>query len=129
ARDYTGKTLTSEVGSATRATSSPYSIEVWNIQTGQRVTQINGATGDPPQAMTGGALSPDGKLLATENGEEFLLWDADTGQLLVSQVHQKNYAVRALAFSGDGRFLVSGSLGEVVKVWRVGDLLEGASAK
>jgi WD40 repeat protein len=123
------KTTTRERGTQVLATSSPYIIEVWDIQTGRRLSQIAGARGKLPQAMSGGALSPDGKLLATEDGEDVLLWDTETGQLLASQLHRKEDAVNSVAFSGNGQLLVAGSMGEVVKVWRVSDLLEDASVK
>jgi hypothetical protein len=57
------------------------------------------------------------------------LWDIKTGHPLAAQLHSQNDSVVKVMFSGDSALLVAGSEGEVVKVWRVGDILEAASVK
>ena len=65
------------------------------------------------------AFSPDGLQVAADNrayGVE--LWDVPTGrQIAVFTGHEKSPST--LAFSSDGRFLVSGDLGGVVKLWNL----------
>ena len=66
-----------------------------------------------PQARGRGALSLDGRLLATGDKEGTVkLWEVASGRLLASvQAHPKgasSIGVRALAFSKDGRTLATG---------------------
>lgn len=112
---------------------SRYLTEVWDIQSGKRVSVIEGGgREDPPATRAGaGVLSPDGKLLATSSLGYVVLWDAETGNLLASQSHDGHTppreGIRTIAFSLDGRFLVTGSEPtEIVKIWSVEDLLRNA---
>lgn len=79
------------------------------------------------------AFSPNGKMLATAAGEwhtsgSAVLWDVSAGtRIAVLEGHEKG--VTALAFSSDGRLLASGSYDETVKLWSLGDLMEGESDK
>ena len=97
--------------------------EVWDIATHKRIAQI-GEDRDVP--ITGVAFSPDGTLLATESLNCVVVWNADTGKLLASVVHDEDERgrVKSVAFSSDGRYLVTSSLNEVVKVWSVADLIK-----
>jgi len=115
-------------GAPQPAEPSVYHTEVWEIETGKQVSLIGGGKDTPFNRAGAGALSPDGKLLATGSLGYVVLWNAETGELLTSLPHEGRIppreAVRSIAFSGDGRFLVTDSTPtEVVKVWRVGDLL------
>jgi WD40 repeat protein len=50
-------------------------------------------------------FSPDGRLLASASlGNHLYVWDISTGQ----EIWKRDYAVRAIAFSSDGRYLASG---------------------
>src|SRR5262249_38056265 len=61
--------------------------------------------------------SPDGRFLATgDEGGAIRLWDAVTGNERAYLAGHGN-AVTALAFSGDGRFLISGSADTTALVW------------
>ena len=80
------------------------------------------------------AFSPDGKKLASGNGQhgnlEFepsiILWDVGTHRLLGSLKGHDN-SILSLAFNPDGKVLASGSADEKVRLWDVGavKLLDG----
>src|SRR5262249_1112406 len=68
------------------------------------------------------AFSPDGKLLATGEGDHdrpgtVRLWDAVTSEQLASLTRQTG-RVESVAFSPDGK-LLAGTIGDEVKVWDV----------
>ncbi len=67
--------------------------------------------------VNGVAYSPDGKRLASAGGGEVKVWDAQTGQELLSIKHA--YQVSDVAFSPDGKRLASAGpgTGDTVKVW------------
>src|ERR1700685_2089283 len=71
----------------------------------------------PPVSV---AISPCGRFLAVASGEPVIhLWDLVTGHELVHfQGHQGG--VVSLAFSADGKQLVSGSLDTTALVWNIG---------
>jgi WD40 repeat protein len=108
-----------------------HKTEAWDIATGKRISEI-GSQGDEKQlARVRGALSPNGKLLATTGANFLLLWNTQTGRLVAAQPHTPHPdedRVHTVAFSGDGRYLLMGSLGEVVKVWLLADVLQAAKA-
>ncbi|MCI0489285.1 MAG: hypothetical protein L0229_22050 [Blastocatellia bacterium] len=110
-------------------TRSYYITEIWDIKTGQKIQEIGKSYGDTPPKMVRGSFSPDGTLLATTSWQYAILWEVRTGEPLAAQLHRENDAVNKVMFSGDGQLLVAGSMGETVKVWRVGDVLEDAAVK
>jgi len=84
------------------------------------------------KAFTAMALSPDGKRLATADPRTDLttspnapcavrIWDVETGRQL-HKLDRHQFEVRVLAFSPDGRLLVSGGRGfrnEPLNLWEV----------
>jgi WD40 repeat protein len=62
------------------------------------------------------AFSPDGGCLAVVAGKELCLWDPRTGRLLRTCQGHTDYII-TLAFSPDGRTLVSAGYEGEVKVW------------
>ncbi len=78
-------------------------IEVWNLQTGQRVRSLPGHH----HWITALALSPDGRTLASGSLDgSIYLWDVNRGTLQASLFARH---VTTLAFSPDGSTLASGS--------------------
>jgi WD40 repeat protein len=88
-----------------------------NIFTGQILKQFEGHQGEV-NAM---AFSPDGKFLASCDDEMVHLWNVQTGEKLRRFTHpQKKFnKVYALAFSPEGRQLVSGTWDGSVHLWEV----------
>jgi WD40 repeat protein len=105
-----------------------YVTEIWGLGAGKLLQQVGSSYSKVPP-IGDGALSPDGKLLATVSSQYVLVWEAGSGRILAAQRHVKdaNYdVVKGVLFSDDGRLLVMSSMGEVVKVWLVMDVLRMA---
>src|SRR4051812_4111480 len=81
---------------------------IWDTTSGRNLRVFDG-----DKAITAVALSPDGTLLAAaadDLGNPKLpvqLWDVKSGQLVRTLIGQQDATVEGLAFSGDGRLLVS----------------------
>jgi WD40 repeat protein len=94
-------------------------FQVWDVPTQKQITSysapVNGALG----------WSPDGKAIAVASGNDVILWDAATGKLLYTYTQTGN-AVRALAWSPNSAYIVSGGSNEsgnnVAKVWTAAPL-------
>ncbi|HDZ20177.1 hypothetical protein LCGC14_0017340 [marine sediment metagenome] len=75
---------------------------------------------DVPQAM---AFSPDGLTLAVESSRnyrtEFCIYDVATGEIIHEEKRRHGGWVTALAFSPDGRCLVTGSTDGTALVWKL----------
>ncbi len=82
--------------------------KVLNVRTGQEQLSLKG------DDTTGVFFSPDGKRLASVGTEEMKMWDAQTGQELLTL----KGASQSVAFSPDGKRLASVAPG-AVKVWDV----------
>jgi WD40 repeat protein len=87
-------------------------LQLQETATGQLVREF--ANGSPI------AVSPDNRFLLIENITEKTLqvWEVATGQD-VQQFAGRAAAVRAVAFSADGRFVVTGSNGNGAHIWEI----------
>lgn len=92
-------------------------VKVWNLSSGETV-----ATVDVPRirGRHNLALSHDGQLLATTDNTSISLWEVETGkkrETLNPESWKPHHAVISLAFTRDGRSVISiGSRGHV-EIW------------
>src|SRR6185295_13734660 len=66
------------------------------------------------------AISPDGRVLASGSGYEdptIRVWEAATGRLLRQPLEGHTGWVCKLAFSGDGRRLISAATDQSIRFW------------
>jgi RNA polymerase sigma factor (sigma-70 family) len=92
-------------------------VQVYDVQAGKRLREFD----FPPRTMSGVAIAPDGKTVATFWGgsNTFDLWDATRGKLLHSFAGHR-HPIHSLAFSADGAvvFSTGGLRDEPVYEWR-----------
>jgi WD40 repeat protein len=95
----------------------PPSVCIWDTATGKRLQRLPTPTGRP---FAGLVFSPDGKLLATWEREEpvVYLWDADSGKA-GRTIKGSTSPIRDAVFSADGKRLQVVQQDGAVKVWDV----------
>jgi WD40 repeat protein/predicted Ser/Thr protein kinase len=98
-------------------TGSSESVFLWDVETGKPRRTLVGTQRAGLQAASAVAYSPDGSLIAT-GALAVRLWDAETGELVASFASIPP-GISALAFSRDGRRLVSGTSRGEGLVWDV----------
>ncbi len=93
-------------------------IRRWDAQTGKLVRRLDGQ----PYGSGCLALSPDGKLLASESGANLIwIWDLTTGKP-VHKLHAANEIqgnIYLVAFSPDGKTLAASGTGSPIQLWDV----------
>ncbi|NER38915.1 MAG: WD40 repeat domain-containing protein [Oscillatoria sp. SIO1A7] len=91
-------------------------ISLWNPSNGDR--KILGRHSSEVKSL---AVSPDGWAIASAGRDGIKLWDIRTGQLL-SEIVEGVEGDRALAFSPDGKMLVTGGANNTIKIWQNGPI-------
>ena len=95
-----------------------YSIQCIDLGTGQELWQTESQTVNA-LGMTTLDISPDGRVLASGSGFEdttIHIWDAATGELL-KQLDGHTGWVCDLAFTRDGRHLISAASDQTIRFW------------
>ena len=106
-------------GQSLATTDKKRNTKLWDSATGKLIANLKGRIQLPfyhsyTEAVD--VFSPDGRSLVTMRDKEALVWDASTGQLRFAlSGHQKE--VRTVAFSPDGKRLVTGAGDGTAKVW------------
>jgi len=100
-------------------------IRIWDVETGELNRTLRGQIGAGPEGkIFAAALSPDGRTLAVggygiaSNYGTIRIFDLASGEVLGVLKGHTN-VIQALAFSPDGRYLVSGSKAHTVRLWKV----------
>jgi WD40 repeat protein len=88
-------------------------VHLWETATGKELRHFDGH-----REIATIAFSPNGRLLASGGGDEVRLWDSTTGKELRQLAGHKNW-VQSVAFSPDGRTLVSVGVNQPVRIWEV----------
>ena len=91
-------------------------IKLWDVKTGSFVQSFRAA-----HATTGAALSADGKILVSGNhgvDKTVLVWNVETGEQ-IKAFGGHTSGVQSVAISPDGRWAVSGSHDNTVRLWKL----------
>lgn len=98
---------------------------LWETATGKELRSFTGRkNGVVIPANTVAAFSPDGRFILTgisptqyDTSEPFVrLWEADSGKLVREFKHPS--PVLSVAFSGDGKLVLTGSLDSTTRIWK-----------
>jgi WD40 repeat protein/serine/threonine protein kinase len=105
---------------------SPDGKTLYTLKTSSRVWTWNPATGEARGSFQVGpdlgrpayfaVLSPDGKCIVSGGPTEARLWDAATGKAFGLPLRHES-VVRAIAFSPDGKTILTGSRDRVARLW------------
>lgn len=87
-------------------------VRIWDAETFKLV-------GEPYKDGTVAIFSPDGKRIAIGSYYTIKVLDAETGKPVLEDLQGNKMPVQSLAFSSDGKKIVSGSVDGTVRMWDV----------
>jgi RNA polymerase sigma factor (sigma-70 family) len=91
-------------GRALASGSYDKTVKVWDVPTGKQFLSLAGHEGQ----VLGVAFSPDGQRIASASGDKkAIVWNAQTGEMVQTLTHDGSVTVSAVAFTPDGKVLVT----------------------
>jgi len=102
-------------GTRVTSGSSDRSLRVWDVQSGECLSEMRGHGG----GLEACAFSPDGSRLITASEDRTLrFWDSGSGECIVELRGHKD-SILDCAFSPDGRRVASASKDNTVRIWDI----------
>lgn len=103
-------------------------VNIWDASTGELLRNISPAfsTDDGSNDVTAITFSPDSLFFAWSSRKAIEIRNAATGELIRTLTPEHSATFEALAYSPDGKYMVSGGLSGMMEIW---DLATGRSIK
>ncbi|MEL7002052.1 MAG: caspase family protein, partial [Bacteroidota bacterium] len=104
-------------------------IRIWDAKTGQMLNKFRSEIGNGPEGMFyASAISPNGKYLAvsgypvsSQEKNYVIIIDLDKRKQVAKAVGHEN-VINSLDFTGDGKFLASGSDDGTILLWKMDNM-------
>ncbi len=108
-----GQLRVSPDGTRIYSASSDQTTRIWNARTGAVMAVLPGGSVDVPRFD----LSQDGARLVTIGAHQASIWDAHSGKFLAVLAGDSRGQLSSVAFSPDGRRIVTAGIYDAFRVW------------